>query len=63
MVYAIKNGYMLIETTTKRILAAQKNGEDIYHISAYKAHELVRDGLTHSTALYLDSDKRIRRAR
>lgn len=63
MAYAIKNGYMLIETTNKLILEAQSKGEDIYRVDANHAHRLVRDGITHSTYLYLDSDNRIRRAR
>lgn len=32
------------------------------HVSAEKAHGWVRCGYTHETALYVDSDKRVRRA-
>lgn len=61
--YAIRNGYMLIETTAKRVRDWQELGEDIYPVSAAQAHKLVRQGITHSTYLYIDSDNRVRRAR
>lgn len=56
--------YHLYEMTKKEFTACEQ-GENRWHdhVSAAAAHRMVRDGVNHSTALYIDFDGRVRKAR
>jgi hypothetical protein len=68
MIYAIRNGRMLVEMTqrqwsTHRLNEAWSTARQRFdRVSAQEAHRWVRDGHTHETALWIDCDGRIRRA-
>ena len=54
----------VVEMTAKQLKAQKKQHPNRLHlvIPGQEAHKWVRNGGIHGTALYVDSDKRIRRA-
>jgi hypothetical protein len=59
--YAIRNGYMLIEMTIAEYLKSAPE-RDLRPVHFTTAHEHVRAGGCHETPLWIDGDGRIRRA-
>jgi hypothetical protein len=68
MIYAIRNNNMLVELTQRQWRTAELNRAwgtsrwTVERITAQQAHQWVRKGYTHETALWIDCDGRIRRA-